>query len=85
MSKGMKKVGKDASLAESAVQAVADGSVQPVAARRSRATSGAPRVLNSHHIKVIRPVWNAAKAIVADQANTYTTIDIRSEAEVVVR
>lgn len=85
MSKELKKVGRDSDLHEKAVQAIAEGSVQPMPRRRSSGPSRAPRVLNSHHIRVIPMVWKAAKEIVADKANTYTTIDIRSEAEVVVR
>jgi hypothetical protein len=84
----MKKVGKDASLAEKAVQAVAKGDV-PTTPRKPRrlapVASEGPSTDVHTHIKVDKKVMQSAWGIIADESNLYSRLEIVDAETVIVR
>jgi hypothetical protein len=76
-------VQKRASVHEKTVQAVATGAVAPTPRRARKAPQKRSGAVT--HTKVDPAVWKRAQELIADARNYYSTIEVVSEKEVVVR
>ena len=86
--KAMKRVGKRASLHETAVQAVAEGKVQATPRKRRRAAPRAesrPSTDVHTHIQLDKRVLKAVKKIIADEDNTYSRYEMVDHETAIVR
>jgi hypothetical protein len=83
--KEVRAVQKTASLHERAVKAIAEGKVQTTPRKPRKAPSRPVRTPLDYHHEPHPMALAAAKAIVADPENTYTTYRANADGDVIVR